>query len=159
MAAAPGDSDGQRHALLGAVFTLGAVLLSSVGSLAASRSGRQPGLLWLSMGWGMLYGGLCSVAIALALGQPFPLPAPPSFWLSLAYLTAFGSVVAFACYLLLQQRWGPGQASTVGVATPVLALVISAALEGYQPGWPALCGTLLAIVGNALALWPAARRT
>lgn len=144
------------HALLGAAFTVGAVLLSAVGSLAASRTGRDPSLLWPSMGWGMLYGGLCSAVAVVVGGQPVALPSAPSFWLSLLYLSACGSVVAFACYLVLQQRWGPGQASTVGVATPVLALAVSTALEGYRPGLAALCGTLLAIAGNALVLWPTA---
>ncbi len=140
---------------LGLAFTLGAVLLSSVGSLVASRN-RSVGLpLWASLGWGMLYGALFSAGVVLALGQPVVLPVAPAFWLSLAYLALFGSVVAFACYLVLQQRWGPGQASMVGVATPVLALAVSALLEGYRPGWLAVAGVALAVFGNWLALRPA----
>jgi drug/metabolite transporter (DMT)-like permease len=40
----------------------------------------------------------------------------------------------------------------VGVATPVLALAVSTAFEGYRPGWPALLGAALAVAGNVLAL-------
>jgi drug/metabolite transporter (DMT)-like permease len=60
--------------------------------------------------------------------------------------------VAFACFLGLQQRLGPGPASTVGVATPVLALIVSAVLEGYVPTLWTLAGVGLAAGGSALAL-------
>lgn len=154
-AAAAANAGLTGHAGLGLAFTLGAVLLSSVGSLVASRN-RSVGLpLWASLGWGMVYGALFSAAVVLALGQSLNLPAAPAFWLSLAYLAVLGSVVAFACYLVLQQRWGPGQASMVGVATPVLALAVSALLEGYRPGLLAVAGVSLAVWGNWLALRPA----
>jgi len=142
------------HAGLGLALTLGAVALSSVGSLVASRN-RAAGLpLWSALGWGMLYGALCSAAVVLALGQPLSLPSSWPFWLSLTYLSLMGSVVAFACYLVLQDRWGPGPASMVGVATPVLALALSAALEGYRPGLLALAGLAIAVGGNWWALRP-----
>jgi drug/metabolite transporter (DMT)-like permease len=140
---------------LGLVFTVAAVALSAVGSLVASRNATVGLPMWPTMAWGMLWSSLASALIALALGHRLVLPAAPSFWLSLLYLSVFGSVVAFACYLVLQQRWGPGQASMVGVATPVLALVISTLLEGYRPGPLALLGAALAVAGNALALRPA----
>lgn len=145
------------HAGLGLAFTLGAVALSSVGSLVASRNSASGLPLWAALGWGMLYGALCSAAVVLALGQSWSLPSAGSFWLSLAYLSLVGSVVAFACYLILQDRWGPGQASMVGVATPVLALALSAALEGYRPGLLALVGLVIAVGGNWLALRPRSR--
>jgi drug/metabolite transporter (DMT)-like permease len=60
--------------------------------------------------------------------------------------------VAFACFLGLQQRLGPGPASTVGVATPVLALIVSTMLEGYEPTLWTLGGVALALGGSVLAL-------
>jgi drug/metabolite transporter (DMT)-like permease len=143
---------------LGALFTLGAVLLSSVGSLVASRNKDRGLPLWPAMGWGMVYGALCSAAVVLATGQPIVWPSAPSWWGSLAYLAIAGSVIAFACYLTLQQRLGPGPASTVGVAAPVLALVVSTAFEGYQPGALAIAGVTLAVMGNAMALGLGSRR-
>jgi drug/metabolite transporter (DMT)-like permease len=62
-------------------------------------------------------------------------------------------VIAFACYLALQQRIGPGPSSTIGVMTPVLALVISAVFEGYQPALLSWLGVALAVAGNSLILW------
>lgn len=140
---------------LGALFTIGAVLASSVGSLWTSRYARLGIDLWPAMGWGMGYGAGFAAVIALAAGQTFALPSVASWWFSWFYLAIFGSIVAFGCYLSLQQHWGPGPASMVGVATPVLALGVSAALEGYQPTALAVMGIVLAVIGNAVALWPA----
>ena len=141
----------QRNAWMGAAFTLGAVLLSSVGSLASSRNKHLGLPFWSTMGWGMLVGSGLTLVWAAVQG-PLPWPLSFNWWWSWAYLAVAGSAVAFACYLTLQQRLGPGKASTVGVATPVLALIMSTALEGFQPqGWT-LAGVLLALVGNGLAL-------
>ncbi|MDH4062483.1 MAG: EamA/RhaT family transporter, partial [Aquincola sp.] len=48
----------------------------------------------------------------------------------------------------------PGPASSVGVMTPVLALVISALFEGFRPVAMTWLGAALAVVGNALILKP-----
>lgn len=145
---------------LGAAFTLGAVALSAVGSLAASRNATAGLPLWPAIGWGMWWSVPVSAAVALATAPAPAWPLPPAWWLSFVYLAVAGSVVAFGCYLLLQQRWGPGQASTVGVATPVLALAVSTVIEGWQPGLAALAGVALAVWGNALALgWGAKGRS
>jgi len=143
----------------GAVFTVAAVLLSAIGSLAASRNAVHRLPFWPALGWGMLYGAALSCAITLARGQSFALPMVLSWWLSLAYLSIAGSVIAFACFLALQQRVGPGPASGIGVMTPVLALVISTVLEGFRPVPLTWLGAVLAVGGNALILGPGLRPT
>jgi drug/metabolite transporter (DMT)-like permease len=137
---------------LGALFTVGAVLLSSIGNLAATRNASHRLPFWPALGWGMVYGAALSCTVVVASGQPLALPSAPSWWLSLAYLSIAGSVIAFACFLALQQRVGPGPASTIGVMTPVLALVVSALFEGFRPVALTWLGALLAIAGNALIL-------
>jgi drug/metabolite transporter (DMT)-like permease len=143
------DSD---TTLRGALFTLAALLFSSAGSLAASRNAQYQLPFWPALGWGMWFGAALSWLVALASGQSFHWPAAASWWLSLAYLSLAGSVVAFACFLALQQRVGPGPASTVSVMTPVLALVVSAALEGFQPVLATWLGAALAVAGNVMIL-------
>jgi drug/metabolite transporter (DMT)-like permease len=138
----------------GVAFTVAAVLLSGVGSLAASRNTTHRLPFWAALGWGMLYGATLSLLVTVSTGQSLALPAAPSWWLALAYLSIAGSVIAFACYLALQQRVGPGPAATIGVMTPVLALVVSALLEGFRPVALTWAGALLAVIGNALILAP-----
>ncbi len=147
--------------LRGALFIIGAVLLSAVGSLLASRNAAHRLPFWPTIGWGMLYSALLSALIAAATGQAVALPSPltaPGWWLSLAYLAVAGSVVAFAGYLTLQQRIGPGAASTVGVMTPVLALTVSALFEGFVPVALTWVGVALAVAGNVLILRPRLER-
>ena len=154
--------------LLGVGFTAASVLLSSVGSLTASRN-RNRGLpMWPALGWGMVYGGLSSLIVLgvvqmLGLGSstvpvlpPSPMQAP-TWWAALIYLSVAGSVLTFAAFLTLQDRVGPGPSSAVGVAAPVLAIAVSIALEGYQPGWETVAGVALAVLGNVWMLRPGGR--
>jgi drug/metabolite transporter (DMT)-like permease len=145
-------------AALGANLTMASVLLSSVGSLAASRN-RHRGLPLLpSMALGMLYGALAAALVALALGRSVAWPSAPSWWISLAYLALAGSVLTFACFLTIQDRVGPGPAGTIGVMTPLLALVVSLVFEGFRPDIATAVGAALAVAGNALMLTPGAPR-
>lgn len=141
---------------VGVLLTVSALLMSVVGSLAASRN-RHRGLpFWPALGWGMVYGALTCAVIALVRGQSFALPSAPAWWFSLLYLAVAGSVLTFACYLTLQDRIGPGPAGTIGVMTPLLALVVSMAFEAYRPDAITAVGALLAIAGNGLMLTPPA---
>ena len=152
-----GRAAGNSGAALGALFTLASVLLSTVGSLTASRN-RTNGLpFWPALGFGMVYGALLCFAIALMQGQPFTPPADAAWWASLLYLALAGSVLTFACFLTLQQRIGPGPTGSIGVMTPLLALVISMAFERFRPDALTLAGATLAVVGNVLMLTRAAR--
>lgn len=137
---------------IGAAFTVAAVLLSTSGSLAATRN-RGRGLpFWPSLGFGMGYGALATTVLALAMGHRFALPALASWWISLVYLAVAGSVLSFACYLTLQERLGPGPSGAIGVMTPLLALAVSLAFEGYRPDAITGLGVLLAVAGNVLML-------
>ena len=152
------DAAASRATALGVAFTAASVALSAIGSLAASRN-RSRGLpFWPSLGFGMAYGALAAAAVAVLLGHRLTLPAAPSWWLSLAWLALAGSVLAFACYLTLQDRLGPGPSATVGVMTPLLALLVSLLFESFRPGLLTVVGAALAVAGNALMLMPQSGR-
>jgi drug/metabolite transporter (DMT)-like permease len=147
-----GRAVGNQDTALGVLFTVGAVLLSTVGSLTASRN-RVNGLpFWPALGYGMLYGALVGAIMALLQGQSFAMPAVASWWLSLFYLALAGSVLTFACFLTLQNRIGPGPTGTVGVMTPLLALIVSMIFEAFRPDALTLSGSALAVAGNVLML-------
>jgi len=151
-----GKAAGSSSAALGALFTVASVLLSSIGSLAASRN-RTHGLpLWPSLGYGMLYGAAACVLVALLQGQRLvpdaAVLALPSWWASLLYLSLAGSVMTFACFLTLQERIGPGPTGSIGVMTPLLALLVSMLFEKFHPDVLTLTGAALAVLGNVLML-------
>lgn len=137
---------------LGLAFTVGSVALSTVGALSASRNGHHGLPFWPSLGWGLAWGSATAAAVAVTT-EPLPAwPTAGSWWLSLAYLAVAGTVVAFGAFLTLQQRLGPGKASTIGVMTPVVALAVSAAFEGFRPGPATWAGAALTVLGNVLML-------
>ena len=143
-------------AALGIAFGVGATVLASAGNLAAVQTQRASIGVLPGTAWGMLYGALVAAAVALVHGVPWRFVASVPYLLSLAYLSVFGSVVAFGAYLTLLQRVGPARAAYTGVGTPVVALLLSTLFEGYRWTWVAALGVLLAVTANWIALRPAA---
>jgi drug/metabolite transporter (DMT)-like permease len=142
-------SDG--NTALGALFTVVAVVVSALGAMVAHRN--HPHVpLWQGMAWGMLYGSLFSLAVAVALGKPLEFETTPSYVLSLLYLTVLGSIIAFGAYLTLLKRVGAARAGYIGVMVPIVALVVSAAFEGFR--WHPLTwvGIAVSVAGNVIIL-------
>lgn len=147
--------DAGPQAWLGALLTVAAVALSTLGSLVASRNRDHAVPLLPAIGFGMLYGAAAAALVAMALGHTAAAwPTTAKWWLALVYLALAGSVLAFACFLTLQDRVGVGRAGTVGVMTPLLALVVSLLFEGFRPDALTVVGAIFAIAGNALMLMP-----
>jgi drug/metabolite transporter (DMT)-like permease len=140
----------------GALFTVASVLLSTVGSLTASRNRENRLPFWPALGYGMLYGAAISAALALVQGRSFALPTGAGWWAALLYLSLAGSVLTFACFLTLQQRIGVGPTGSIGVMTPLLALAISMAFERFRPDALTFAGVALAVTGNVMMLRPRA---
>ena len=140
------------NAVLGAIFTALAVIVSTLGSMIAHRNQQARLPLWQSLAWGMLYGAIFSLAIALATGKALGFEATVPYVLSLLYLTILGSIVAFAAYLTLLERIGAARAGYIGVMVPIVALVISAAFEGFR--WHVLTwlGIAVSVAGNVIIL-------
>lgn len=137
---------------LGAVMTMGAVLITSAASLVAYRN-HQRGLHgWPTMAWSMGYGGLTSLAVALALGRPLGFDPSPGYVLSLLYLTLFGSILTFGAYLTLLGRIGAARASYIGVMVPIMALVVSSLFEGFAWHPLTVAGIAVSVAGNVLVL-------
>jgi drug/metabolite transporter (DMT)-like permease len=133
-------------------FALGATVLASAGNLIAVRNQRHGFPVLPSVAWGMAYGAAVIALVALAEQTPWSFDASPRYMLSLAYLALFGSVIAFGAYLTLLGKIGPARAAYVGVAVPMVALVMSTVFENYRWTLPALAGAALCVAGNILVL-------
>jgi drug/metabolite transporter (DMT)-like permease len=133
-------------------FALGATVLASAGNLIAVRNQRHGFPVLPSVAWGMAYGAAVIALVALAEQTPWSFDASPRYVLSLAYLALFGSVIAFGAYLTLLGKIGPARAAYVGVAVPMVALVMSTVFENYRWTLPALAGAALCVAGNILVL-------
>jgi drug/metabolite transporter (DMT)-like permease len=147
-----------RHggaAALGVAFGLGATVLATCGNLLAVRNHNAGLPTFPATAWGMGYGALTAALAAWATGATWSFDTRAGYVGSLVYLAIFGSVAAFGAYLTLLKRVGAGPSSFVGVATPVIALLLSTAVEGYRWTITAGLGVALAFIGNWLALRPA----
>jgi drug/metabolite transporter (DMT)-like permease len=100
----------------------------------------------------MAWGAVTAALIALATGASWTFDPNPRYVLSLGYLAVFGSIVAFGAYFTLIKKVGVGLASYTGVATPVVAVLLSTLFEGFAWTSTAVLGVALAATGNFIAL-------
>ena len=138
--------------LVGALLVAGAVLASGVGNVFATRLEKLGVNVWQKMAWGMAWGSPGSALAAVATGGGFHFSLAPSYLISLVYLSVFGSILAFAAYLTLLERVGAARAGYVGVMTPVVALAISGAVEGFPWGPTTVVGIAVVVAGNLVVL-------
>ena len=90
--------------------------------------------------------------VALASGATFSFEFTFSYVASLLYLSIFGSIIAFGCYLSLVGRIGVDRAAYVTLLFPLVALALSTVFEGYHWSGMALIGVVLILLGNLLVL-------
>jgi drug/metabolite transporter (DMT)-like permease len=83
-------------------------------------------------------------------GVPWAFEANERYVGALLYLAIPGSVIGFTAYLTLVGRLGPEKAAYCTVLFPVVALNVSAWVEGYTWTAPALFGLFLVMAGNVL---------
>ncbi|MEL6503839.1 MAG: DMT family transporter [Pseudomonadota bacterium] len=138
--------------LLGLALCTGGTLSFCLGSQISARLQRQSIPVVPASAWGMTYGALFSGLTAVAGGNSLAIIWEPVYLGSLIFLAIVSSVIAFWSYLTLVGRIGAGRAGYATVVFPVLALCISAVMEGY--GFPALAmvGLVLVLAGNVLVL-------
>ena len=143
-------SDG--NTALGAIFTAASVIIASLGSMVAHRNQEAHLPLWQSMAWGMLYGALFSVGVALVSGKPLSFEFTAPYVLSLFYLSILGSIIAFGGYLTLLRRIGAARAGYIGVMVPIVALVISSLFESFRWHPLTVAGIAVSVLGNIVIL-------
>jgi len=142
---------------VGLAFAIASPAIAALGNLVSMRMQRDQLPVLASTAWGMAYGALAVAIVAGAAGASWTFDPRAPYVLSLLYLAVFGSIAAFAAYLTLLKRAGPGPSSFVGVATPVVAMLVSTVFEDYRWTWIGAMGVALAAIGNVIALRPAGR--
>ena len=147
-------SDGM---FLGSVLAVVGAFMASLGNMASQAAQEKRLPVVQSNAWSMLYGGLFTAVIAVAQGQQFTFDPSAGYVISLAYLTIFGSVIAFGAYLTLLGRIGAHKAGYASVMFPVVALVFSTLFEGLALDVYILFGVSLVIAGNLLVLTRSAK--
>ena len=143
------------QALRGLAYGVVAVASACAGNALTLAQSRRGVPLVTMLAWAMGYGAVSLLLAAGVAGSGWHVGTTLSWWASLLYLSVLGSVAAFLLYFKLAQREGPGRAALTGVLTPVIALAVSALLEGWRPTALALAGMALCLGSVFIATRPA----
>ena len=141
-----------RDGLYGLMLGITATFSASLGNIISAYNQKRQLPVIQTNAYGMLYGALIMLAVALLAGRKFSFHLSPVYIGSLVYLAVFGSIIAFGCYLTLVGRIGADRAAYAGLLFPLVALAISTIAEGYQWTTFAIGGVVAIISGNLLIL-------
>ena len=146
------DITGTGATALGFLFTGAAILSASAANVmqAGDTAKRYP--MATMLGWSMLIGVAFNATFALATVGPPVFDWRAGYVLGVLYLGILGSAVAFTLYFGVIRVIGPAKAAYSGVATPVIAMLLSTLFEGYRWSLLAASGAVVAGIGLVIAL-------
>lgn len=101
----------------------------------------------------MLTGGALLLLLSVVFREHWGTPTAASLW-ALAYLTVFGSLIAYSAYMYLVAHTRPALATSYAYVNPVVAVLLGVGLGGERLtglGWIALAVILGGVV---LVAWP-----
>ena len=139
-------------AAIGVLLAAVSTFMASLGNIISARHQKYDLPVIQTNAYGMAYGAIIMGIIAIASGRRFGFEMTFPYVSSLGYLSLFGTVIAFGCYLKLIGKIGADRAAYATMLFPIVALSISTVYEGYQ--WSAynIIGMVLVLIGNALVL-------
>ena len=141
-----------QSTLLGIFLGLIGVIFASFGNMISVNNAQQKIPLLPATAWGMLYGTVGMLVVILIEGITFSFVFTPHYIGSLLYLSLFGSVFAFTCYLTLITRIGAHKASYANIMFPAVAVIISTLVEGFSWNLYVVVGLTLMVIGNVMVL-------
>lgn len=108
-------------------------------------------------GWQLLIGGLFLLPVAWLIDPPLPQLSLMQ-WLGYTYLSLFGALLAYVLWFRGIARLAPVAVSSLGLLSPLVAVLLGWALLGQSITGVALLG-LIAVLGSILAVqWAAAAK-
>lgn len=142
----------------GASLVFAAAALVAVGNVVAGRL-MSARLSWISVNaLGMAVGSGAVLVWGAVSGASWSLTLDPGWLAGYAYLVVFGSVAAFGIYMKILPVIGTTAGAYTTVLSPVVALAISAALEGFELRPTIYFGVVLLFLGHTLLIVQRASR-
>jgi len=139
-------------ALQGFVLCTVSTVIYSLGNITSERNQKTGMPVLQTNALSMGYAALIVLFLIWIGGKRFEFDPSMRYVGSLVYLSVFGSIAAFWCYMTLIGRIGADKAAYGPLVVPVLAMGLSSIFEGYQWSVPAGLGILLIVAGNLLVL-------
>ncbi len=146
------DFESGSENLTAAAIAVLATYLASLGNIASARNQRHGVPVIEANTYGMTYGALLMLVLALTAGKELTIEMTAVYISSLLFLSVFASIIAFLSYLTLLGRVGVDRGAYATLIIPLVALGISTVYEGYQWSAYAGFGMTMIITGNLLIL-------
>lgn len=136
----------------GLALSLAGTFCASLGQIMVIANVKRGLPVIQTNAWGYAYGSLFTLLVALALGQAPTFDPSWTYVSSLLYLSSFGTVVAFLCYLTLAHRIGPEKSAYAFVLIPIIAMGLSSFFEDLTWTTYTIFGVILVLAGNILVM-------
>lgn len=137
---------------LGLGFCLLGTFSASMGNMLSIKNQKKNVPIVQANAWGMLYGAIFTGLTVVVQGKQFTFSFEPAYLTSLIYLSLFGSVIAFGCYLSLMTRIGSHKTSYANIIFPAIAVLISTIVEGFIWSEYTVIGLSFVLLGNLVVL-------
>lgn len=138
--------------ILGLGLCLLGTFSASMGNMLSIKNQRNNVPIVQANAWGMLYGAIFTSLAVIIQGKQFTFSFEPAYLTSLVYLSLFGSVIAFGCYLTLMTRIGSHKTSYANIIFPAIAVLISTVVEGFAWSEYTVIGLVFVLLGNIVVL-------
>ena len=125
---------------------------ASIGNMLSIKNQKNNVPIVQANAWGMMYGAIFTSLAVIVQGKQFTFSFEPAYLTSLVYLSLFGSVIAFGCYLSLMTRIGSHKTSYANIIFPAIAVLISTIVEGFAWSEFTIIGLILVLLGNLVVL-------
>ncbi len=139
-------------AVWGAFLVVVAAALVAVGNVVSAHL-MNARLSWISVNaLGMAIGSAAVIVWGALSGAGWQLELSPSWVAGYAYLVVIGSVAAFGIYMKILPAVGATAGAYTTVLSPVVALFLSALLEGFELRLTVYVGVVLLLLGHTLLI-------
>ncbi|OKY27280.1 DMT family transporter [Thalassotalea sp. PP2-459] len=136
----------------GFLLCLVGTLSASFGNMLSIKNQSDGFAIMPANAWAMGYGALFMTLVLLIQGKSFTFDWSVNYVASLVYLSLFGSVIAFGCYLSLLTKIGAHKASYANILFPAVAVVISTFFEGFTWDTYTIIGFIVIMLGNLVLI-------
>ena len=138
--------------LIGLIYVLLAAFIVSLATIVTAKINNLNLPIIQVNAWAMLYGTLINLVFITFSGSSFKIDPSPFYWVSLGYLVVLGSIIGFLLYFVLVDRIGTERAAYFALMSPMVAVILSALVEGTPITFTMITGASAVILGNLIAL-------
>ena len=138
--------------LIGLGLCLLGTFVASLSNMLSISNHRHQLPIIQTNAYAMGYGAISMALLGIVKGTEFRVDMPIDYWLAMAYLAVFGSVIVFGCYLTLLGKIGANKTAYITIVTPAIAVGISSVVEGFTWTIYTFCGISLILFGNVIVL-------